>query len=243
MIIFTDFHSIKPDIKEYSIFNLQILNILNKEDSYRERKMNKIAIISVSDKSCLDILLPSLMKFNVEILSSGGTAHHIRQLGFRVLEVSEYTGYPEMPRGLVKTLHPKIHGGILGDRGDLIQREYMDQQGIKEIDLVVVNFYPFELETSKEMDLKKVAEFIDIGGPALVRAAAKAALLYGRVVVLTRPDQYTIFVDDFEKNHGTISDKLKKKLAQEAFAATLSYDKSILQYLKSRIDENEYLAY
>jgi len=199
-------------------------------------QMIRKALISVSDKTRIEVLLKALSELGVEIISSGGTAQHIWKLGYRVTEVTEYTGYPEMPGGLVKTLHPKIHGGILGDAKDPGQREYMEKQGISEIDLVVVNLYPFEKQVSeKKPSLKEAAEYIDIGGPALVRAAAKAALLHGRVTILTKPSQYAVLVEQLKKRRGEVSDDFKRKLAQEAFALTASYDQSIREYLKATL--------
>jgi phosphoribosylaminoimidazolecarboxamide formyltransferase/IMP cyclohydrolase len=195
----------------------------------------KRALISVYDKTGLEKLLKVLSKFNVEIISSGGTFKKIKELGYEALEVSEYTGYPEMPGGLVKTLHPKIHGGILGDLLNQAQREYMEKFGIKPIDLIVVNLYPFENIASKEgVSFKEIIENIDIGGPAMIRAAAKASFLNERVTVVVDPSQYDLIIKELEQNNGEISLITKRKLAIEAFIKTWKYDEAIKEYLIKR---------
>jgi phosphoribosylaminoimidazolecarboxamide formyltransferase/IMP cyclohydrolase len=200
----------------------------------------KRALISVYDKTGLEKLLEALAKFNVEVISSGGTFKKIKELGYEALEVSDYTGYPEMPGGLVKTLHPKIHGGILGDLSNQAQREYMEKYEIKPIDLIVVNLYPFEKHALKEEAfLEEVAENIDIGGPAMIRAAAKASLLNKRVTVVVDPSQYDLIIKELKENNGEISLSVKRRLIVEAFIKTWKYDEAIKNYLIKKLGEND----
>ncbi len=183
------------------------------------------------EKTGLDNLLGTFAKHNVHIIGSGGTAETARKLGHKVLEVSEYTGFPEMPGGLVKTLHPKIHAGILGDWKDPAQRKYLDANGVRPLDFVVVNLYPFqEVVKSDPSNLRRAVDSIDIGGVALIRAAAKGALLNQRVVPVTNPSQYATVVQELERN-GKIGDELRLKLAREAFALTAQYDSDIRDYV------------
>jgi phosphoribosylaminoimidazolecarboxamide formyltransferase/IMP cyclohydrolase len=200
--------------------------------------MARRALISVYDKSRLEPLLTCLTKSRFEIVASGGTAQKIRELGYPCVEISTFTGYPESPHGLVKTLHPKIHGGFLLDATAPDERQYMLSQGIVSIDLLVANLYPFErVVKEKNVTLKQAAENIDIGGPAMIRAAAKSALLNKRVTVLTNPDQYQNFIEEMEKNNGDIPEITKIKLAKEAFTLISRYDSAIEEYL-SRLGEN-----
>lgn len=195
------------------------------------------ALISVSDKSGLETLVPALAKYNVKIISSGGTATKIRQLGYEhlVTDVSDYTGYPESPGGLVKTLHPKIHGGLLLDSEDPIHEKYMAEQGIERIDLVVVNLYPFESVVKKNVDLEEAVENIDIGGPAMIRAAAKGALLNMSPAVVVDPSQYPLVVEELERNDGEVSVETIEMLAVHAFERTAEYENSIRTYLKGKL--------
>jgi phosphoribosylaminoimidazolecarboxamide formyltransferase/IMP cyclohydrolase len=190
------------------------------------------ALVSVYDKTGLDSLLGTFEKHNVQIIGSGGTAEAARKLGHKVLEVSEYTGFPEMPGGLVKTLHPKIHAGILGDWSDPVQRKYLEANGVRPLDFVVVNLYPFqEVVRSDPKNLKRAVDNIDIGGVALIRAGAKGALLNRRVVPVTNPSQYSAVMNELEKN-GKIGEELRVRLAREAFALTAEYDSTIRGYLE-----------
>jgi len=196
--------------------------------------MIRRALISVYDKSGLEALLPCLSSFGFEIIASGGTAARIRELGYSCVETSLFTGYPESPRGLVKTLHPKIHGGLMLNPNDHDDSRYMRQQGIVPIDLLIANLYPFgTIATKKDVTLQQAAENIDIGGQALIRAAAKAALLTGRVSVLSDPSQYEDFMEEVKRNKGDISEETRRKLAKEAFALTSRYDLAIREYLSS----------
>jgi len=193
----------------------------------------KRALISVSDKTGLDRLIEILVKYRFEIISSGGTAKKIRQLGYPAKEVAEYTKFPESPDGSVKTLHPKIHGGLALDSGRRAHRNYMNRQDILPIDLLVVNLYPFEKMVADKGSLfRKAVENIDIGGPAMIRAAAKAALLYGRVAVVVDPGQYPQIIEALERNRGEIRPETKRDLAVKAFVRTAKYDVSIKNYLK-----------
>lgn len=197
--------------------------------------MIKRALISVYDKSGLEKLLDVLGEFGVEIVSSGGTARRIRELGYqRLTEVAEYTGHPESPGGLLKTLHPKIHGGILLDPGDPEHRAYMDMHGIESFQLVCVNLYPFERVVSEGADLEEAAENIDIGGPTMTRSAAKAALLYETVAVVTDPSQYDGVAEAIRANGGDIPSDLRRSLAEKAFKKTAGYDRAIVDYLEGR---------
>ena len=200
--------------------------------------MTRRALISVYDKSGLETLLPCLSSYGFEIIASGGTAQRIGELGYICIETSRFTGYPESPHGLVKTLHPKIHGGLMLDPNDPNDQKYMHQQGIVPIHLLIANLYPFEATaTRKKVTLRHAAENIDVGGSALIRAAAKAALLTGRVTVLTDPSQYMSFLEEMKNNEGEISDKSRRRLAKEAFALTSRYDAAIREYFSTFGDD------
>jgi phosphoribosylaminoimidazolecarboxamide formyltransferase/IMP cyclohydrolase len=191
------------------------------------------ALLSVYDKTGLDRLAWIFSKLQVKMLGSGGTAEAVRKLGFRVVEVSDYTQFSEMPGGLVKTLHPRIHGGILGDWKDPAQRKYMEANGIEPLDFVVVNLYPFqEVVNAEPENLRKAVDNIDIGGVALIRAAGKGALLNHRVVPVTSPLQYEDVVSELERK-GYVGNELRQQLAREAFVLTAEYDRAIRDYLAS----------
>ena len=197
--------------------------------------MIKRALISVYDKSGLEEIVSALGEFGVEIVSSGGTARRIRELGYpRLKEVAEYTGHPESPGGLLKTLHPKIHGGMLLDPEDPEHGAYMERHGIEAFDLVCVNLYPFEEVAAKGADLVEAAENIDIGGPTMTRSAAKAALLYDSVAVVTDPSQYAEVVETLRANNGELTPELRRSLAEKAFKRTSGYDRAIADYLEDR---------
>ncbi len=189
------------------------------------------ALLSVYDKTGLDRLAWIFSKLQVKMLGSGGTAEAVRKLGFSILEVSEYTQVLEMPGGLVKTLHPKIHGGILGDWKDPEQRKYLEANLIEPLDFVVVNLYPFqEVVKADPLNLRRAVDNIDIGGVALIRAAGKGALLNHRVVPVTSPMQYEGVVGELERK-GFVGNELRQRLAREAFVLTAEYDKAIRDYL------------
>jgi len=189
------------------------------------------ALISVYDKSRLEHIAGAFVRHKIKVISSGGTAQAIRKLRHEVVEVSAYTGFPEMPGGLVKTLHPKIHAGILGDWNDPVQLKYLQENGIEPVDFVVVNLYPFrEVVKSDPVNLRRAVDNIDIGGVTLIRAAAKGAFLNNRVLPLTRPAQYDVLIRELDK-HEAVPDELRRKLAREAFAVTAEYDAAIESYL------------
>ncbi|MBL4659762.1 MAG: bifunctional phosphoribosylaminoimidazolecarboxamide formyltransferase/IMP cyclohydrolase, partial [Alcanivoracaceae bacterium] len=192
------------------------------------------ALISVSDKDHLDILANGLKELGIEILSTGGTAKYLKEQGHEVTEVSKYTGFPEMMDGRIKTLHPKIHGALLG-RTEL-DSKVMQENGIEAIDLLVVNLYPFEKTiNSDDSSLEDAIENIDIGGPAMVRAASKN---HDRVTVLVDPNDYAEFIDEVT-TYGGVSHANRHILAAKAFAHTADYDGIIANYLSSIKDTGD----
>ncbi len=190
--------------------------------------MNEIAIrralISVSDKTGLGELGQALARHKVEVLSTGGTAAALKAAGVAVVEVGTYTGFPEMLDGRVKTLHPKIHGGLLGRRDLAQHREQMDAHGILPIDLVVVNLYPFEATVAKGADFETTIENIDIGGPSLIRAAAKN---HDFVAVVTDPADYAELIAALDAKNGATDLAFRRRLAGAAYARTAAYDAAI----------------
>ncbi len=194
----------------------------------------KRALISVSDKSGLEELVKGLNEFGVEILSTGGTAKLIEGLGIPVRPVSDYTGFPEMLDGRVKTLHPKIHGALLSLRENKAHMEQVKKHGIELIDMVVVNLYPFEKTVAREgVRLEEAIENIDIGGPSMLRSAAKN---FKDVVVVCDSGRYKEVIEELKKYNGGISDELHFKLAVEVFQKTSDYDTAIYGYLKKQLD-------
>ena len=185
--------------------------------------MTKYALLSVSDKSGLTKLAGALVKNGYCILATGNTAKEIKSSGFEVTEISEFTGSPEIFSGRVKTLHPKVFGGILFRRDNPSDQNEAGQNDISAIDIVCVNLYPFVKTTENTAnDLDTIVENIDIGGPSLIRASAKN---YKYVSVLTNPDQYDDFIN--ELNSGSISDETRIKLSVAAFSHTAYYDSYI----------------
>ncbi len=192
------------------------------------------ALISVSDKRGVVELARGLLELGVEILSTGGTAKILREKGIQVTDVSEYTQFPEILGGRVKTLHPKIHGGILAVRDNPQHREAMQRLNILPIDLVVVNLYPFEATIAKKgTTLDEAIEQIDIGGPSMLRSAAKN---HHCVAVLTSPDDYSSVLEELKKSGGCLSEKRRLSLALKAFQNTARYDAAIVAYL-GKLDE------
>jgi len=194
------------------------------------KKISK-ALISVSDKQNLKILLKNLAKHKIQIISSGGTFKEIKKLGFKCLELSEYTGSKEILNGRVKTLHPKIHAGILSIRGNKSHTEDLKKYNFEKIDLVIVNFYPFEKTLSSTNNNKKIIENIDIGGPAMVRAAAKN---YSDVTVITNPKQYIELIEELNSKRSKTSLKFRQKMSEIAFTETAYYDGLISNYFNSQ---------
>jgi len=189
----------------------------------------KTALISVWNKDGLDEFVKFLAKNNVEIISTGGTQKYIESIGIDVTPISAITGQRAVMDGRVKTLHPKIFGGILADRNNPSHMKDLKDIGGIPIDLVVVNFYPFVQEAvSKELGLKKAIEFIDIGGPSMIRAAAKN---YHSVIPLCDNMLFPEFIEKFEKSDGNISYKLRQRWAAKVFSMTNTYESSIYNYL------------
>jgi phosphoribosylaminoimidazolecarboxamide formyltransferase/IMP cyclohydrolase len=189
----------------------------------------KRALISVSDKSGVVDLAKALADMKVQILSTGGTAKTLRQNGIEIRDVSDYTGFPEMLDGRVKTLHPKIHGGILGQRENPDHVKTMAQHGIETIDMVVVNLYPFEATVAKpDCTLAEAIENIDIGGPTMIRSAAKN---YRDVTVVVDPADYHDLIAELRENGGRISARTRFRLARKVFEMTARYDGAISNYL------------
>jgi phosphoribosylaminoimidazolecarboxamide formyltransferase/IMP cyclohydrolase len=194
--------------------------------------MKKIerAIISITDKTGIVEFAKELQGFGVEILSTGGTAKKLREGGVKVREISDYTGFPEMLDGRVKTLHPKIHGGILGRRDVPGHVQQMKQHDILPIDMVLVNLYEFEKTVAKkDCTLDDAIENIDIGGPAMLRSSAKN---YKDVTVIIDPADYDMVLDEMRKNNGATTLKTRFYLARKVFNITHSYDGKIAEYLK-----------
>jgi phosphoribosylaminoimidazolecarboxamide formyltransferase / IMP cyclohydrolase len=189
------------------------------------------ALVSVSDKTDIVEFARELKKFGVEIISTGGTARTLRDAGIEVTDVSEITGFPEMMDGRIKTLHPKIHGALLGvcDNPDHIAA--MRQNGIEPIDMVVINLYPFERTIAREdVTLEEAIEQIDIGGPAMIRSAAKN---YRQVACIVDPDNYSSILAELSHHNGAIALDTREQLAILAFAKTAAYDNAIFAFLRS----------
>ena len=182
------------------------------------------ALFSVSDKTGLVEFARYLAERKVEILSTGGTAKALRDAGLAVVDVSDFTGFPEMLDGRVKTLHPKVHGGLLGIRGNAQHEAAMAEHGIQPIDLLVVNLYPFEETVAKGADYENCVENIDIGGPAMIRAAAKN---HDSVAVVVDVEDYRAVMEDLAANGNGTSLELRKRLAATAYARTGAYDAAI----------------
>jgi phosphoribosylaminoimidazolecarboxamide formyltransferase/IMP cyclohydrolase len=184
-------------------------------------------LLSVSDKTGLVDLALALARHGVELVSTGGTARALREAGLAVKDVAELTGFPEMMDGRVKTLHPKVHGGLLAVRDDPEHAAAMAEHSIGAIDLVVVNLYPFAATVARGAERDEVIENIDIGGPSMVRSAAKN---HAYVAIVTDPADYPALVEGLEADGGTTSLAFRKYLAAKAFAATAEYDSTIAQW-------------
>ncbi|HUH67066.1 MAG TPA: bifunctional phosphoribosylaminoimidazolecarboxamide formyltransferase/IMP cyclohydrolase [Syntrophales bacterium] len=206
-----------------------MVNAINEEKN--KRNMNSIgrALISVTDKKGMIEFARGLAAFNVTILSTGGTAAQLRANGISVIDVSDYTGFPEMMDGRLKTLHPKIHGGLLALRNSAAHMKSVAEHGIDMIDMVVVNLYPFEDTVArKDCTLEEAIENIDIGGPTMLRAAAKN---YRYVTVVTDPADYPEILKEMKDTKGCISEATNFKLAAKVFRLTARYDGAISNYL------------
>jgi phosphoribosylaminoimidazolecarboxamide formyltransferase/IMP cyclohydrolase len=190
------------------------------------------AMVSVSDKTGVAEFAQGLAERGVAILSTGGTARLLRDAGVEVTEVSAYTGFPEMLDGRVKTLHPKLHGGILGLRDNPEHLAKMSDYGIEPIDLVAVNLYPFEKTVARpECTLEEAVEQIDIGGPCMIRAAAKN---HRFVTVVVDPEDYPRVFGEMDRLGGKVGPELNFELAVKAFGRTSEYDAAIAGWLKGR---------
>ncbi len=192
----------------------------------------KNALISISNKENLVLILRTLEKFNINIISSGGTYAAIKKLGYKCTELSKYTGFKEMLDGRVKTLHPKIHAGILHDRQNKKHKNEMFKQNFPAIDLIVVNFYPFQKIVTSTKNSKQIIENIDIGGPTMVRAAAKN---FKNVTIITNKDDYRSLVNELENLKGKTSLKYRELMSSKAFGLTAYYDAMIANWFNKKL--------
>src|SRR5476649_620803 len=190
------------------------------------------ALLSVSDKTGLIDFAAALAGYGVELISTGGTAKALNDAGLKVIDVAELTGFPEMMDGRVKTLHPKVHGGLLAIRANKEHAAAMDKHAIKPIDLLVVNLYPFEATVAKGAAYDDCIENIDIGGPAMIRAAAKN---HNDVAVVVDADDYARVLDALKNGGTTLA--LRKTLAQKAYARTAAYDAAISNWFANELGE------
>ena len=189
------------------------------------------AVISVFEKMGVVDFAKALAKMDVEILSTGGTAKLLGESGVKVVEIGEFTGFPEMLDGRVKTLHPKVHGGILNVRDDPGHREQMEANGVVDIDLVAVNLYPSEATVARpDVTLADALENIDIGGPTMLRSAAKN---YRYVTVVTDHGDYSAVIESMRANGGATTEELRFELAKKVFARTAQYDTTISSWLEA----------
>ncbi|MCK4628110.1 MAG: bifunctional phosphoribosylaminoimidazolecarboxamide formyltransferase/IMP cyclohydrolase, partial [Sedimentisphaerales bacterium] len=201
-----------------------------------ESVLIKRALVSVSDKTGVVEFARRLAGLGVEIVSTGGTARVLSEAGIDVVPIEKVTGFPEMMNGRVKTLHPKIHGGLLALRDNDEHIKAMRDNDITGIELVCVNLYPFEDTVAKpDCKFEDAIENIDIGGPSMVRSAAKN---HKFVTIVTNPDQYDLIIEEIKANNGSVSDKTRKELARSAFALTAAYDSAISAYLTEQAGEN-----
>eukprot|EP00442_Polarella_glacialis_P053704 CAMPEP_0115060724 /NCGR_PEP_ID=MMETSP0227-20121206/7615_1 /TAXON_ID=89957 /ORGANISM="Polarella glacialis, Strain CCMP 1383" /LENGTH=611 /DNA_ID=CAMNT_0002445955 /DNA_START=87 /DNA_END=1922 /DNA_ORIENTATION=- len=194
----------------------------------------KTALVSVFDKTGLEELGKFLAAKGVHILSTGGTASKLRELGCTVQDVADYTGSPEILDGRVKTLHPKIHGGLLAARGNAAHEAEMEKHGIRQIDLVVVNLYPFQEAVAKGGDFNTCIENIDIGGPCMIRASAKNN---SAVTIMTSPSQYATLMKQMDDNNGSSTFAFRKNMAAAAYALTASYDAAVSGWMATQVTE------
>ena len=186
------------------------------------------AVISVSNKTGLAELAPFLKSYQIEIISTGGTKKYLDELKVNPKEMSEYTGFPEIMDGRVKTLHPKVHGGILNIRDKAEHQEAKKALDIKNIDMIVVNLYPFKEVVAKGCTFDEAIENIDIGGPSMIRAAAKN---FKYVTVVVDPEDYPRVMEDMKAHNGETTKELRFFLAKKVFFKTSDYDRAIYDYL------------
>ena len=194
------------------------------------------ALLSLSDKTDLDKLARALSEWNVELVSTGGTAAALKGKGYPVRDVSELTGFPEMMDGRLKTLHPKVHGGLLGVRGNPEHAQSAEEHDIVPIDLLIVNLYPFEATVAKRGSYDECVENIDIGGPAMIRGAAKN---HASVTVIVDPADYGTLLDEMMKEGGNTSPEFRRRMAQKALARTSAYDAAISNWLGAVLENPE----
>lgn len=190
------------------------------------------ALISVSDKTGLVELARALVGYGIDLVSTGGTRKTLSDASLKVLDVADLTGFPEMMDGRVKTLHPAVHGGLLAVRGNRAHVEAMQAHHIRPIDLLVVNLYPFEATVARGADYDACIENIDIGGPAMIRAAAKN---HADVAVVVDPADYAALLDELAQHGGMTTLALRRKLAAKAYARTAAYDAAIANWLTQHV--------
>ena len=193
----------------------------------------KTALVSVSDKTDLSKILKILNKYKVKIISSGGTYKSIKKLGYPCTEVSVYTGFREMLDGRVKTLHPKIHAGILHDRSNKKHLKEMSKQKFPSLDLIIVNFYPFQKVVTNSKNDREIIENIDIGGPTMVRSAAKN---FKNVIIVTNKNDYPDLINEIEKNKGKTTLNFREYMASKAFGLTAYYDAMIANWFNQKLN-------
>jgi len=193
----------------------------------------KNALISVSDKTELNSILKVLKKYKIKIISSGGTYNSIKKLGYNCTEISKYTGFKEMLDGRVKTLHPKIHAGILHDRYNKKHQGEMNKKKFPSLDLIIVNFYPFQKIVAESKDHRKIIENIDVGGPTMVRAAAKN---FKNVSIITNKNDYSNLIHEIEKHDGKTSLKFRELMSSKAFGLTAYYDAMIANWFNKKLN-------
>jgi phosphoribosylaminoimidazolecarboxamide formyltransferase / IMP cyclohydrolase len=211
------------------------MTVQQRQDQQRPDHPRRVAraLLSVSDKSGLIDFARALASHNIELISTGGTAKAIAEAGLKVKDVSELTGFPEMMDGRVKTLHPKVHGGLLAIRANQEHASAMKTHGIAPIDLLVVNLYPFEATVEKGADFAECIENIDIGGPAMIRAAAKN---HDDVAVVVDAGDYQAVLDELNANQGATTRTLRRKLAAKAYARTAAYDAAISNWFAGELN-------
>src|SRR5262245_43031032 len=220
-----------------SIIRCTLPDVIAPGSCYMDLRTIRRALLSVSDKTGLVEFAKALAGFGVELISTGGTRKTLADAGLKVIDVAEVTGFPEMLDGRVKTLHPRIHGGILAIRDNPEHQAKLREHKIEPIDLVVCNLYPFQATLAKPASTHEdIVENIDIGGPSMVRAAAKN---YHDVAIVTSPEQYSSIVAEIKANGGALALATREKLAAAAFDHTAAYDRAIAGYFVKRLEQSE----